>query len=205
MCKNGCSFAQSSIFFQNEKAHHTMISHSRKEFELLFTDNIPRGVFCEQSSQKTRELSLRSKRYFLCLSQEGSSFCAWRSALLVTERTVTGCRIYPVIEKSRILSCPSLFPYRNLYLTCLRSVFAAIIEAFCFNNELHVATHGSIFSCEGCISSIIRLECFQAIQNTLEIIFHSIFQFLDTIIIELFLTGHRVTAPLGCTCKKSLL
>ena len=57
------------------------------------------------------------------------------------------------IEKSRILSCPSLFPYRNLYLTCLRSVFTAIIEAFCFNNELHVATHGSIFSCEGCISS----------------------------------------------------
>ena len=37
--------------------------------------------FCEQSSQKTRELSLRSKRYFLCLSQEGSSFCASRSAL----------------------------------------------------------------------------------------------------------------------------
>ena len=24
--------------------------------ELLFTGNIPRGVFCEQSSQKTREL-----------------------------------------------------------------------------------------------------------------------------------------------------
>ena len=39
---------------------------------LPFTDNVPRGVFCEQSSQKTRELSLRSKRYFLCLSQEGS-------------------------------------------------------------------------------------------------------------------------------------
>jgi len=53
--------------------------------ELLFTGNIPRGVFCEQSSQKTRELSLRSKRYFLCLSQEGSSFCALRSVLLVTE------------------------------------------------------------------------------------------------------------------------
>ena len=52
---------------------------------LLFTGNIPRGVFCEQSSQKTRELSLRSKRYFLCLSQEGSSFCASRSVLLVTE------------------------------------------------------------------------------------------------------------------------
>ena len=50
--------------------------------ELLFTGNIPRGVFCEQSSQKTRELSLRSKRYFLCLSQEGSSFCASRSVLL---------------------------------------------------------------------------------------------------------------------------
>ena len=52
---------------------------------LLFSDNVLRGVFCEQSSQKTRELSLRSKRYFLCLSQEGSFFCASRSALLVTE------------------------------------------------------------------------------------------------------------------------
>ena len=52
---------------------------------LLFTGNIPQGVFCKQSSQKTRELSLRSKRYFLCLSQEGSSFCASRSVLLVTE------------------------------------------------------------------------------------------------------------------------
>ena len=51
-------------------------------FLLLFTGDVPRGVFCEQSSQKTRELSLRSKRYFLCLSQEGSSFCASRSALL---------------------------------------------------------------------------------------------------------------------------
>ena len=53
--------------------------------ELLFTGNIPRGVCCEQSSQKTRELTLRSKRYFLCLSQEGPSFCASRSVLLVTE------------------------------------------------------------------------------------------------------------------------
>ena len=59
---------------------------------LLFTDNVPRGVFCEQSSQKTRELSLRSKRCFLCLSQEGSSFCALRSVLLWTEWTVM--RIY---------------------------------------------------------------------------------------------------------------
>ena len=50
----------------------------RGVFMLLFTGNVPRGVFCEQSSQKTRELSLRSKRYFLCLSQEGSSFCASR-------------------------------------------------------------------------------------------------------------------------------
>ncbi len=51
----------------------------------LLLHYVPRGVFCEQSSQKTRELSLRSKRYFLCLSQEGSFFCASRSALLVTE------------------------------------------------------------------------------------------------------------------------
>ena len=32
--------------------------------ELLFTGNIPRGVFCEQSSQKTRELR---REIMLCM------------------------------------------------------------------------------------------------------------------------------------------
>ena len=78
--------------------YHNYLHYSRNcltepenvwKIKSLFTGNVPRGVFCEQSSQKTRELSLRSKRYFLCLSQEGSSFCASQSALLRTERTVT--------------------------------------------------------------------------------------------------------------------
>ena len=42
--------------------------------ELLFTGNIPRGVFCEQSSQKTRE----SQREIMRMHD----FCASRSALL---------------------------------------------------------------------------------------------------------------------------
>ena len=44
---------------------------------LLFTGNVPRGVFCEQSSQKTRELRREIMRMH--------DFCASRSALLVTE------------------------------------------------------------------------------------------------------------------------
>ena len=44
---------------------------------LLFTGNIPRGVFCEQSSQKTRELRREIMRMH--------DFCASRSELLVTE------------------------------------------------------------------------------------------------------------------------
>ena len=63
------------------RRHHMRVSlfFIWQQCRLLFTGNVPRGIFCEQSSQKTRELSLRSKRYFLCLSQEGSSFCASRS------------------------------------------------------------------------------------------------------------------------------
>ena len=33
-------------------------------FSLLFTGNVPRGVFCEQSSQKTRELR---REIMLCM------------------------------------------------------------------------------------------------------------------------------------------
>jgi len=44
---------------------------------LLFTGNIPRGVFCEQSSKKTRE----SQREIMRMHD----FCASRSVLLVTE------------------------------------------------------------------------------------------------------------------------
>lgn len=42
--------------------------------KLLFTGNVPRGVFCEQSSQKTRELRREIMRMH--------DFCASRSALL---------------------------------------------------------------------------------------------------------------------------
>ena len=48
-----------------------------EKFSLLFTGNIPRGVFCEQSSQKTRELRREIMRMH--------DFCASRSVLLVTE------------------------------------------------------------------------------------------------------------------------
>ena len=45
--------------------------------ELLFTGNVPRGVFCEQSSQKIWE----SQREIMRMHD----FCASRSVLLVTE------------------------------------------------------------------------------------------------------------------------
>ena len=48
-----------------------------KKVVLLFTGNVPRGVFCEQSSQKTRE----SQREIMRMHD----FCASRSVLLVTE------------------------------------------------------------------------------------------------------------------------
>ena len=48
-----------------------------KALWLPFTGNIPRGVFCEQSSQKTRELRREIMRMH--------DFCASRSVLLVTE------------------------------------------------------------------------------------------------------------------------
>ena len=75
-----------SLYYYNKTSagHLENIARNvyRERVTLLFTGNVPRGVFCEQSSQKTRELSLRSKHYFLCLSQEGSFFCASRSTLL---------------------------------------------------------------------------------------------------------------------------
>ena len=46
----------------------------RERVTLLFTGNVPRGVFCEQSSQKTRELRREIMRMH--------DFCASRSALL---------------------------------------------------------------------------------------------------------------------------
>ena len=57
---------------------------------LLFTGNIPRGVFCEQSSQKTRELRRKIMRMH--------DFCASRSELLVTEWTVTFQVIFHLLK-----------------------------------------------------------------------------------------------------------
>ena len=45
-----------------------------RSITLLFTGNVPRGVFCEQSSQKTREL----RREIM----QKHDFCASRSVLL---------------------------------------------------------------------------------------------------------------------------
>ena len=63
---------------------------------LLFTGNVPRGVFCEQSSQKTRE----SQREIMRMHD----FCASRSVLLVTEWTVTNL----VLLSRREIACCSL-------------------------------------------------------------------------------------------------
>ena len=45
--------------------------------ELLFTGNIPRGVFCEQSSQKTRELRREIMQSMISVHREAC--CCERS------------------------------------------------------------------------------------------------------------------------------
>ena len=41
---------------------------------LLFTGNVPRGVFCEQSSQKTRDLR---REIMLCMISVHREACYW--------------------------------------------------------------------------------------------------------------------------------
>ena len=67
--------------FQEKLYHETGVFHLKAPEDwsnapngLLFTGNVPRGVFCEQSSQKTRELRHEIMRMH--------DFCASRSALL---------------------------------------------------------------------------------------------------------------------------
>ena len=52
---------------------------------LLFADNVLRGAFCEQRSQKIRE----PRRKIM----HSHDFCALQGMLLVTERTVTQWQI----------------------------------------------------------------------------------------------------------------
>ena len=70
-----------SLYYYNKTSagHLENIARNvyRERVTLLFTGNVPRGVFCEQSSQKTRELRREIMRMH--------DFCASRSALLVTE------------------------------------------------------------------------------------------------------------------------
>ena len=75
-------------------------------FSLLFTGNVPRGVFCEQSSQKTRELRREIMRMH--------DFCASRSVLLVTEWTVTYC------ERSFFISW-NIFDDRGIYVIFIQT------------------------------------------------------------------------------------
>ena len=42
---------------------------------LLFTGNVPRGVFCEQSSQKTRELRREIMQSMISVHRE-ACYCA---------------------------------------------------------------------------------------------------------------------------------
>ena len=56
------------------KEQKQLKKNSIEYFWLLFTGNVPRGVFCEQSSQKTREVRRDIMRMH--------DFCASRSALL---------------------------------------------------------------------------------------------------------------------------
>ena len=65
---------------ENGAGKSTPVSYTHldvyKRQVLLFIGNVPRGVFCEQSSQKTRE----SQREIMRMHD----FCASRSVLLVT-------------------------------------------------------------------------------------------------------------------------
>ena len=64
---------------------------------LLFTGGIPRAVFCERSSQKTREVRREIMRMH--------DFCASRSVLLVTEWTVTSLILEDVAVHREACCC----------------------------------------------------------------------------------------------------
>ena len=104
MWEDFCEYSGQNILFANKDTfldkqgsyllmniivlwYHQLEKPLYKEYQdwyvivLLFTGNVPRGVFCEQSSQKTRELRRKIMRMH--------DFCASRSALLWTEWTVT--------------------------------------------------------------------------------------------------------------------
>ena len=65
-----------SLYYYNKTSagHLENIARNvyRERVTLLFTGNVPRGVFCEQSSQKTRELRREIMRmHDFCASRSG--------------------------------------------------------------------------------------------------------------------------------------
>ena len=63
-CKNPMEIESLYYYNKTSAGHLENIARNvyRERVTLLFTGNVPRGVFCEQSSQKTRELR-REARY----------------------------------------------------------------------------------------------------------------------------------------------
>ena len=64
---------------------------------LLFTGNIPRGVFCEQSSQKTRELWREIMQSMISVHRE-ARYCE-RSGQQHSVNTLTLSQEYTIIKK----------------------------------------------------------------------------------------------------------
>ena len=118
---------------------------------LLFTGNVPRGVFCEQSSQKTRELSLRSKRYFLCLSQEGSSFCASRPKEKSHPFLQAGFFSQLILNHTKLFLVVFLFLFLSLRSSFFLNFKSQLVQ-LCFAYALRCLSHqtGCIFYLREC-------------------------------------------------------
>ena len=65
-CKNSMEIESLYYYNKTSAGHLENIARNvyRERVTLLFTGNVPRGVFCEQSSQKTRELR---REIMLCM------------------------------------------------------------------------------------------------------------------------------------------
>ena len=65
-CKNSMEIESLYYYNKTSAGHLENIARNvyRDRVTLLFTGNVPRGVFCEQSSQKTRELR---REIMLCM------------------------------------------------------------------------------------------------------------------------------------------
>ena len=75
-CKNSMEIESLYYYNKTSAGHLENIARNvyRERVTLLFTGNVPRGVFCEQSSQKTRELRREIMQSMISVHREA---CYW--------------------------------------------------------------------------------------------------------------------------------